>query len=48
MAKQLAYDADARSALAGTLDFYDLKGVVETLAGDLHLPDVSYRPATVP
>ena len=27
------------------LDFFDLKGIVETLAADLHLPEVSYRPA---
>jgi phenylalanyl-tRNA synthetase beta chain len=29
------------------LDFFDLKGVVEALAADLHLPDVSYRRAAV-
>jgi phenylalanyl-tRNA synthetase beta chain len=28
---------------AGDLDFFDLKGVVESLASDLHLPEVSYR-----
>ena len=28
------------------LDFFDLKGVVEALAEDLHLPDVAYRPAS--
>jgi phenylalanyl-tRNA synthetase beta chain len=27
------------------LDFFDLKGVIETLAADLHLPDVSYQSA---
>ncbi len=27
-----------------TIDFFDLKTVVESLAGDLHLPEVSYRP----
>jgi phenylalanyl-tRNA synthetase beta chain len=27
------------------LDFYDLKGVVEALTGDLHLPEGTYRPA---
>jgi phenylalanyl-tRNA synthetase beta chain len=27
------------------LDFFDLKGIVEALAGDLHLPDVKYLPA---
>ena len=30
-----------------TLDFFDLKGVVEALAADLHLPEVSYRPSQV-
>jgi phenylalanyl-tRNA synthetase beta chain len=30
---------------AVTLDFFDLKGVVEALAADLHLPAVSYRPS---
>ncbi|MCZ7542518.1 MAG: phenylalanine--tRNA ligase subunit beta [Anaerolineae bacterium] len=29
----------------GPMDFFDLKGVVETLAGALHLPDVTYTPA---
>lgn len=29
------------------LDFFDLKGMVEALASDLHLTDVSYRPAIV-
>ena len=27
------------------LDFFDFKGVLETLAADLHLADVAYRPA---
>jgi phenylalanyl-tRNA synthetase beta chain len=27
------------------LDFFDLKGVIETLAADLHLPEVSYLPS---
>jgi len=26
------------------IDFFDLKGVVEALVGDLHLPQVAYRP----
>jgi phenylalanyl-tRNA synthetase beta chain len=30
------------------LDFFDLKGVVAALAADLHLPELSYRPAAVP
>jgi phenylalanyl-tRNA synthetase beta chain len=33
---------------AQPLDFFDLKGVVEALAGDLHLAEVGYRPAAVP
>lgn len=28
------------------LDFFDLKGVIEALAGDLHLPEVTFRPIT--
>ncbi len=32
----------------GALDFFDLKGVVEALAADLHLKDVSYRPSQAP
>lgn len=35
------------TALAQPLDFFDLKGVVEALAADLHLPEVAFRPATV-
>jgi phenylalanyl-tRNA synthetase beta chain len=31
-----------------TLDFYDLKGVIEALTSDLHVGDVSYRPVQVP
>jgi phenylalanyl-tRNA synthetase beta chain len=30
------------------LDFYDAKGVVESLLGDLHIGGSSYEPATVP
>lgn len=29
---------------AGPMDFFDLKGVIETMAAALHLPDVSYTP----
>jgi phenylalanyl-tRNA synthetase beta chain len=39
---------DAGRTPAGNLDFYDLKGVVESLLADLHLPGVSYRPASPP
>jgi phenylalanyl-tRNA synthetase beta chain len=31
-------------AKVGSLDFYDLKGAVEALLADLHLPSVTYRP----
>ena len=33
---------------SGTVDFFDLKGVVEALAAALNLPDVSYRPPQSP
>lgn len=31
-----------------SLDFFDLKGVIEALVGDLHLPAVTYRPSQAP
>ena len=34
------------SAKEGTLDFFDLKGVIEALIDDLHLADVKFEPAT--
>jgi phenylalanyl-tRNA synthetase beta chain len=36
------------AAAAPELDFFDLKGVVEALAADLHLPEVGYRPSSAP
>jgi phenylalanyl-tRNA synthetase beta chain len=33
---------DPQGATPAQYDFYDLKGVVESLAGDLHLPNVSF------
>jgi phenylalanyl-tRNA synthetase beta chain len=30
------------------LDFFDLKGVIETLVGELHLPSIQYRPSSAP
>ena len=33
---------------AAALDFYDLKGIVEALVDELHLPDVTYQPADAP
>jgi len=35
----------ADPAPEANLDFFDLKGVIETLVRELHLPDVYYRPA---
>jgi phenylalanyl-tRNA synthetase beta chain len=34
------------SVESGALDFFDIKGVVEALAADLHLPGVCYRKAS--
>jgi phenylalanyl-tRNA synthetase beta chain len=30
------------------VDFYDLKGVIEALVADLHLPEVAYQPSAAP
>jgi phenylalanyl-tRNA synthetase beta chain len=38
--------AEATTDTKPQLDFFDLKGVVETLVADLHLPDVAFRPPT--
>src|SRR5205823_7435803 len=35
------------AAAPAPLDFFDLKGVVEALVADLHLPEVRYQPAKV-
>jgi phenylalanyl-tRNA synthetase beta chain len=35
----------AGGGAAAALDFFDLKGVIEALAADLHLTEVSYRPS---
>jgi phenylalanyl-tRNA synthetase beta chain len=37
---------DGPNASPAVVDFFDLKGVVEAVAADLHLPGVSYRTAT--
>src|SRR5262249_24639073 len=39
---------DSDSSIAPALDFFDLKGVVEGLVEDLHIPQVIYRQAPVP
>jgi phenylalanyl-tRNA synthetase beta chain len=39
---------DGAKGDADSLDFYDIKGVVEALAAALHLPQVEYGPASAP
>ncbi len=39
---------DAGKTTAEPLNFFDLKGAIEALVAALHLPEVTYRPATVP
>jgi len=39
-------DGAAKDKGESALDFFDLKGVIEALAHDLHLPEVQYRPST--
>jgi phenylalanyl-tRNA synthetase beta chain len=38
--------SESTAGPAATLDFFDLKGVIEALAGDLHLADVFFRSAS--
>jgi phenylalanyl-tRNA synthetase beta chain len=47
-ARAPAFWGDAPAAPSVPLDFFDLKGIVEALVGDLHLPEVTYAPAKVP
>jgi phenylalanyl-tRNA synthetase beta chain len=35
--------AAGESPAQAALDFYDLKGIIESVVGDLHLPDVQYQ-----
>jgi phenylalanyl-tRNA synthetase beta chain len=39
---------DAGAGPSPMLDFFDLKGIVEALAADLHLPQVAFQAASVP
>jgi phenylalanyl-tRNA synthetase beta chain len=41
-------DSASGEKAAGALDFFDLKGVIEALADDLHLLAVQYRPSEAP
>jgi phenylalanyl-tRNA synthetase beta chain len=43
--RQQEFWQDSGSTI-GSMDFFDLKGVIDALAGDLHLPEVTYTPAT--
>ncbi len=38
-------DANWNAPIGSDFDFYDLKGLIERLIGDLHLPKISIRPA---
>jgi phenylalanyl-tRNA synthetase beta chain len=44
--RQPEFWGDGAAAEVKPLDFFDLKGLVEALAADLHLPEVSFRPAS--
>jgi phenylalanyl-tRNA synthetase beta chain len=44
--RQPEFWSEGGTAQGPQLDFFDLKGVVEALAADLHLPDVAYRLAS--
>jgi phenylalanyl-tRNA synthetase beta chain len=44
--RQPEFWGDGTGAAVKPLDFFDAKGLVEALAGDLHLADVSFRPAS--
>jgi phenylalanyl-tRNA synthetase beta chain len=44
--RQPEFWGDGAGSAAKPLDFFDLKGVVEAMAGDLHRADVSFRPAS--
>jgi phenylalanyl-tRNA synthetase beta chain len=44
--RQAEFWGDAAKSTAGVQDFFDLKGIVEALANDLHLPEVAYRPSS--
>ncbi len=48
--RPVEYWGESRPAGAATdpLDFYDLKGIIEALADDLHLQDVTYQRAQAP
>lgn len=38
-------DSSATAPTDSPLDFFDLKGIVETIVQDLHLPNVAYQPS---
>ncbi len=46
--RRLEFWSDTSAGLPALepLDFFDLKGVLEALAADLHLPEVTYRPSS--
>jgi phenylalanyl-tRNA synthetase beta chain len=40
--------AEAGQGVGPALDFFDLKGVIEGLLGDLHVAPITYRPSSAP
>lgn len=43
--RQPEFWGDGVNSKPAAVDFFDLKGIVETLVGDLHLPGITFRPA---
>lgn len=46
--RQAEFWVEGATSKPASLDFFDLKGIVEALVADLHLPDVVYRQAKCP
>jgi phenylalanyl-tRNA synthetase beta chain len=46
--RQPEHWGDPAGTSASTVDFFDLKGVIESLTAGLHLPNVAYAPSNAP
>jgi phenylalanyl-tRNA synthetase beta chain len=46
--RQAEFWGEGPSGAAPATDFFDMKGVIEALAGDLHVPGVTYRASAAP
>ncbi|MGH7058309.1 MAG: phenylalanine--tRNA ligase subunit beta [Acetobacteraceae bacterium] len=46
--RQAEFWGDAPGTMPQALDFFDIKGILEALAADLHLTNAAYRPVKVP